>query len=800
MSKVNNALSFQKQFSPQPQDTHVQRLAQVASNISVSPSYNDTAAQLAQSLGVLSKTAVDFGEDREKRWKETAGIAAKRMIEGKTVVDLENLKSLEMVQNYTDYDLTDNPYAVSALETLRGKTLSAKVKADYETYKAQNGYSNVLRPEDEAARYDKFMADSFGNLLSKTPDTEAFKRGFYDNHTVNQMEQIEAFNKHRSTEYKALRKADTNIEIANLVRDAMNLDAKAISDRAGLIFRHTRLTGADTLERKEYSKELAASLAKHGVNPEVLQEVFTDVTVGVDADGKDISLEKAIGDDLVSILDTASIRQAQLQDKEVQEAEKSLYAAGSLDKANQIFADWKVNRPQFYMTMSGLRGQVVDFYQKAEKKALVSGVRADEDKIIKDAIGLSLNANYAAYYQGSMNVDANGNPVGGTLSTLKGIKYRHINDDMTWGQKERSIKDDDVMPWARNQALFIAQDAQGDENKYYYNMMKLASYPPVKVWSDTLTHTFSTAMANLNVEQLSIGEGGQAEYPRPIKDALRMYQANPADFYNTFGKNLTDDVERILTLTKGSGDDLSAGVKAFASSRDKLADPYIKKSAEAKVWAKLDTVSTLQNFTDMDGEKVKLNRSLSSNAALESRVKDMMIANVAQGMNVDTAFSLAVEKANQTHWVYRDTAIPKAIFGGIPGDDKAVLAKRVMDDYVKLVTDRAYAFEKDAWVTFDEKRNVLEIHVGNDYQTLTANDIQWAAGEIIRKTKEEADKKGMTNYTWQQYLNDHSPTKVLQREGMKAVATAAMAGLSVVSDVSNMTIPHELPYDNPYER
>jgi hypothetical protein len=745
MSNVSNAIGAQKQFSAQPQDVYQQRLTD---KITVAPN-DDTAAQLARSLGVFGQTIDTELADREKRKEKLGVYAVDKLLAGKDNKSLETMKSIDMLQSFTEFDIMDNPYAKVHLEKIRGKTASAKAKLEYQEYKAEQGYDDIKSDTDEAARYDKFLSERFGKSAELALDQDAFKAGFYDNHLVDQIDQIEGYRKYRTNEYKQLQKSNATAEFSDVVFKSLSVPKEETKDGIQKVFNSDALSGTSLTDRTEQGKLLLNSLAARTGDPEQVQYLADNITVGTDADGKPVTLKDAVGD-LTSVTEIAAVRRTQMYEERTAADHGILMEMGARKDVDDYFDELKKNDPNFFITMTPFRDNAYANIAKRDTAKRVAFQKGLEDTHLKDKKQTILDANYNAHYAGNPR-DGLNNLTAVSLAGLPKIPYTGFHADGTGIKKEYTLTAEDLAEWGTNQMEFIRKKNAGDEKATGYNLMQLLSYPPMKEFAGSFKNTMSSALANLSPDRLAYDGEGKAMVTGAVKDAMVLYDSNPEVFHQLFGGETTKDVELIKALTQASGGDMKLGVQAYATSRDARKDPTVKRQVENQVQSKIDR-STLSGFLEHDGSTITLKKGIAGNAEMESRVKELTEALVYGGMDVDSAWDNAVKSANKTHYVYKETAIPKAVWNGVYSPDKQQVGQKVLDYYVGITGQKGGVDPSHVSVKWNYYRNVLELRANNASLSLSADQLAWAGNYVLQQ--EQKDAQGVTTYNYNQYLDD----------------------------------------------
>ncbi len=182
MSKeVQAAVGTQRQFAKQPEMPYALQLNNrynLAAGLS--PRTDLDTQRLQSALGLLGKNIMEERIADEKRSQDQAVLVnADKLLAGKTKEDLQKFDRMAALQNSTDeFDLTDNRYAMAALEKGIGKMASTYAKQqwanDPDAQKPKSvseavGLFNKYLQDNRAA----FSEDGISNKV-------AFDQGYYE--------------------------------------------------------------------------------------------------------------------------------------------------------------------------------------------------------------------------------------------------------------------------------------------------------------------------------------------------------------------------------------------------------------------------------------------------------------------------------------------------------------------------------------------------------------------------------------------------------------------------------------------
>lgn len=238
-SLVSNAIGTQKQFAAQPQSTYQKQLRNPQFGNGIHQSTDMDAELLARSLGVLGDSIGREADAEERRKREQfTDEEAQRMIAGKDLTKFDRVVALQ--QSDKGYDLTDNPYAMAALERSIGKVAASSAASSYS--------ENAELPDtiDGAVQgYQQVASDTYKNFQDNIKNKYAFDQGFNSvlADTIPKVAEDARKQIAENTRKKGMRIVDVNLN--NLIASSTSLDPKTFSDQYGQIIREVQLYTKD---------------------------------------------------------------------------------------------------------------------------------------------------------------------------------------------------------------------------------------------------------------------------------------------------------------------------------------------------------------------------------------------------------------------------------------------------------------------------------------------------------------------------------------------------------------------------
>lgn len=181
MSKeVQNAIGTQRQFAKQPKMPYALSLNKMNFGAGISQRSDIDAQRLQSALGLLGKNVMEERIAMEKREQEQSVLVnADKLLAGKTQEDLKKFDRMTALQNTTDkFDLTDNRYAMAALEKGIGKMASTYAKQQWTNDPESQKPKSV---SEAVGLYNKYLQDNRAAFAEDTIyNKTAFEQGYYE--------------------------------------------------------------------------------------------------------------------------------------------------------------------------------------------------------------------------------------------------------------------------------------------------------------------------------------------------------------------------------------------------------------------------------------------------------------------------------------------------------------------------------------------------------------------------------------------------------------------------------------------
>jgi hypothetical protein len=725
-SNVSNAIGTQRQFSGVPQDTYAKRLIQSDSSSQAAAATRGVGMQLAQSLGVLGEAIGTLGFQQEKD-KEKIGIAkAEEIAAGQTEENWRKLSAIDMISASGAVDTADNPYAISMIERMRGKFLSSRARLSYETEVIQKeGHSKTA--DEEVSRYNKYMQEHFGTSSGASSDLEAFQKGFWDNHAVDQVGVADKQIKWSSQQMDAIRQGETSATLRIGSEKWGNTPKEDLAASWNSIMADNRIANASIPERIQQIKGAAQDFVQSTGDHEKLTYILDNVTIGVDGSGKEIKASSVISPE--DFRQEATIRTRQIFGERLQGDLKKL-SGMSVPEMNKWFEDTQRDDPKWFGTVVDYRPGLVNQRTKLEEDQKREALKLSiTQHVRKQSFGV-LDSQLKAYLNGNTH-DAQGFLKATSFSGLPTLEYDVPDEKGGTTSKKHSWKKEDVFSFIDHHIQTIKADGSLTDEEKSAQVLQVLQWGPAENYRDSVKSSLGMALDTLTVDKLKTDGQGKANLTPQMQDALRMYQTDPEASLTILGEKNISDLDHLQLLLQAEGDERAA-VSQFAQVRDKRKDKDAVKAASGQVQHYLST-ATVTGFRDISGKELSVNTSIMSNYSLMKRIKVLAEDRVLGGMAPDKAVEVAKEKVRANTYIYKDTAIPRSIFNGIDSEHRITVGQQVLDYYVQDFANQTGLDSKFIATEWDIDRNVFVVSGGGGHVRYTLNDIAYSGNYLLQE-------------------------------------------------------------------
>lgn len=698
-SAINRAIMAQTKFSADPKSTYQRSLTDF-SPAAVQPGNDGSAAlQLARSLGVLGDTIGAAGVQNEKN-KEKVDIAlAEKVMAGTSEQDMLTKSAIDILSAHTGFNTNDNPYAKPLIEKMIGRYHRAKARQQYEEEVLQKeGYGDVKNSQGAVDRFNQYMGKYLTGVKNIT-DVEAFNTGFYDNHLVESNNIANDYLKWKDDQDSATRKATTEAQLSDIANNTMRATKEELTDQANLQFSGSVMTSAGREERILQGRKFAEEVADKGGDIEKLNHILDNVVIGYDDDGTPLKLRQFVN--VKNLTDVTARRKAELFDSTLQDLRKKMMA-GSVANLNATFDHLAQSKdPNDQILHEALlkdKDNIFQYIQKRELRELVQKNRATAKASLSRKANDYLDQIWMAWQPGG-NTHAMGRRIPQSMGELEKLPYDWVDDQNSPVTKNMEWTKDMINSWMDGKVAVIRNNPNISEDEKVAQMVRLFSFPPAKHYAEVYKNAFDTAFATVTVDNLNQADPTGAKYSEQLKVAMKMYQTDPHAFAELYGEDITRQAAALQILAEGDGS-LRGGVNRFAGGREVMADPQMREAVEKKVRPLVDG-ATLGGFTGLNGEPANLNLGLSQNIFLQQQVKMAAEYLVASGRSERNALDEAKAAVAKGYYTYRDTAVPRSIFNGIPlstTGDQARMGYAILEEAVQAHKATHYT-DSDASIT-----------------------------------------------------------------------------------------------------
>ena len=723
---VQNAVGTQKQFSAQPKSVYEQRLVGLPAQTKIDAGYSDELQKLGESLGVLGGAADRYVEHREKR-KEKIGIAeAERVVSMQDEESLQKMGAIEALNNFSDFNLSDNPYAITTYEKMRGKYFASKAQTDYSTYR--EGLPPAKDAKEENSRFVDFMQTKYGDVYGVTSDTQAFQQGFFDNFIPAQVKVNQTWNSEKTQEIETMRKGMTLATISDIAEKGYFLNSNQIANDLTTTFGHSNMAGATIPERIGYGEEFFKSFIQMTGDYNKLTQIAENTILGVDPEGNPIKISEVIN--LSPYQRAGEVVSSQIYDEKKQTFMKGLEGKPDAE-VNASFEGLKTSDPHFYNEIKTQRDTVIQRNKAIEDRKRLKEEQARAESFAMGQLSEGFQADWEAYNSGS-DMTKYGKARATTHSDIM-VKYKTINAKGEVIEKEEKATKEQAFAFAKQMYGHIVSSDKSDDEKSR-DLFKLFEWKPVGFMKDTFKTDIQSALDSLSPDNPKMND--------TLFRAMGMHRRDPDKFNRLFGTETSNQINVIKALSEGAGGDFTEGARRYSVGRDRLNDPTLKKAIDTKIDTRLAYGTTIAGFRTLEGGETSLNTSILSNKDIYNSVRETARYLHASGMDDQQAVKIATQEAQKYQFVYRETAVPKDIFNGIKTDQQAKVGKMALDRMIGNFSKTAGIEEQFVNIDWDSDRGLFVMSGGGQHTTRDINDIEWEGNTLLEEWTKDSKAQG----------------------------------------------------------
>ena len=723
---IQNAIGTQKQFSAQPKGVYEQRLQGLPAQTKIDVGYSDELQKLGESLGVLGG-AVDRAFDGREKRKEKIGIAeAERVVAMQDEESLRKMGAIEALNNFSEFNLSDNPYAITTYEKMRGKYFAAIAQDDYTTYRESQPPAKDA--QEENSRFVNFMQTRYGDSYGVTSDTQAFQQGFFDNFIPAQRKVNQVWNTEKTKEIETMRKGITLATIGDIVERGYSLEAPQLANDLTTAFGHSNMAGATIPERVGYSEEFAKSFIQMTGDYNKLTQIAENTVIGVDPEGNLIKMSEVVN--LSPYQRAGEVVSSQIFDEKKQTFMKSLEGKPEAE-VNATFEGLKATDPHFYNEMRNQQDTVIKQNKILEERKRIQEVQAKAQSHAQEQVSEGFQADWEAYNSGS-DMTRYGKARATGYSDIM-VKYKTLNAKGEVVEKEEKATKEEAFAFAKSLYSQIVSSDKSDDEKSR-DLFKLFEWKPVGFMKDTFKTDIHSALDSVSPEKPQMND--------TLFRAVELYKNDPNKFNRLFGNDTTGQINTLMALSQGAGGDFLEGARRYSVGRDKLNDPVLRKAIDAKIDSRLAYGTTLSGFQNLDGGEASLNTSILANKDIYDNVRETARFLHASGIDEQQAVKIATQEAQKYQFIYKDIAVPKDIFSEIKSDRQAVVGRYALDRMIGNFAKEAGVEEQFVMIEWDTRRDLFVMQGGGKHTTRDINDITWEGNNLLEEWSKEAQAQG----------------------------------------------------------
>lgn len=287
MTAVSSAIGTQRQFAKQPERVYQANLKNPSFSRGISVSADEGAALLARSLGVLGNAIMNESIAADKREQEQFTTEdAENMLFGKTPEDLKTFDAIKELQHSDKgFDLTDNPYAIAALDMSMGKMASAAAKEEWRA--ANTGVPKSIN--DAVQSYNGYLQESIKNFEGSVHNKYAFEKGYLSGYTNDVLKVAHEARERINEDARVRGQNSCNVRMQELISAAPSLDLEKFTTNFQGIAKEYQLYSKNSKEALAFIDAHLGFLVENETTTEKLNAVRDIVYFGED---------RKIGDEL----------------------------------------------------------------------------------------------------------------------------------------------------------------------------------------------------------------------------------------------------------------------------------------------------------------------------------------------------------------------------------------------------------------------------------------------------------------------------------------------------------------------
>ena len=144
-TNIANAIGTQRQFTKQPVATYVSRLNLLQSSSRSIDAQAMPGNRLAHSLGIFGDAVESYISERDKQ-KQLDANKVEALLGATDPKAWATATSAQLLAQYGQYQLADNPYAVAYIDKMRGKHMAMLADQEYAKLREAVSYTHLTLP------------------------------------------------------------------------------------------------------------------------------------------------------------------------------------------------------------------------------------------------------------------------------------------------------------------------------------------------------------------------------------------------------------------------------------------------------------------------------------------------------------------------------------------------------------------------------------------------------------------------------------------------------------------------------
>lgn len=675
---VRDAVGTQRQFTKQPQETYQSQLRDVEDS---SRMLNGSKAeQLAQALNGLGGIYNNYFYKREDR-RRLQATDANRIVQMATQEDLQTLSAVELINKYgSKFNLTDNPYAISIIEQMKGKQNNEGFVNYYRDVIAREGY--LENAEEEKKRFDSLKKQWYLDHAPKgLVNKQEYDKGFYATNDSDLNNFISAQTESKTQDYKRVRDGEIQSQTGAVIDQFWN-DKEKLKDGIQTILNEGTLTGLTETEKMKWLTDTMNAIGEKSGSTDLLKYIADNVYFSV-AEGKKIS-------DVMDLADANKIAIAKNERHPNEWTFKQHEVMWKCTTVEELDKLWATYSPE---AQDNLRS-----YYTRVKESLIEG----KYRKSQQATGAATGRMDAALARKQ-------------LDSLLGLHLHGKTVDI------RGLKKEDIEDYIYEKIMALGDKDPGDERTREMGM--LLKFPGAEGVAKRLGNAWSFSVMTATADDMK-----NSSKLESLKQAKDMYKADPALFRSLFGRSgygdLVDAIDAISAAEESSGEE-SWAIDIWIKARNNMSDPEKAESAES--FANTAIKSAGVNLSNLSNGSAQVSIEADDNLKAMA-TKTMKVLKLA-GLSDEQCVNAVQRNIEKNYFVYDGRAYPKALLAGINSDDPANTLKGFFD----LLRESVKGYPSDSiMIRYDSSDNTY---------TLCSSDFKFSEGrmtfdEIVKRAND----------------------------------------------------------------